>query len=169
MCSDDPSVICPVNGVLTSVSFALTGNYSYRGDYNGNLIIAAGQIINNDYMETYSINIPSVSIHSMSIYTNSELNLKIKTNDVVFIGSMHKDTVYTILKRSGDNINYNDSCYIVNYDTKTYLGNQTQSWSPYSPQYILTAEDLSNVKEEIDRINNEITEIHNTDTLILNS
>jgi hypothetical protein len=62
MCSNDPSVVYPVNGVLTSVSFALTGNFSYRGDYNGNLIIATGQIINNVYIETDSINIPSVFI-----------------------------------------------------------------------------------------------------------
>jgi hypothetical protein len=32
MCSDDPRVVCPVNWILTSVSFALTGNHSYRGD-----------------------------------------------------------------------------------------------------------------------------------------
>jgi hypothetical protein len=72
MVSDDPSMVCPVNGVLTSVSFALTGNYSYRGEFNGNLIIATGQIINSTYIETDSINIPSVSIPSMTIYTNSE-------------------------------------------------------------------------------------------------
>jgi hypothetical protein len=47
MCNDDPSVVCPVNGVLTSISLALTGNYSHRGDYNGNLIIATGRIIDN--------------------------------------------------------------------------------------------------------------------------
>jgi hypothetical protein len=97
MCNDDLSVICPVNGVLTSISFALTGNNSYRDDYNGNLIIATGQIINNDYIETDSINIPSGFIPSMSIYINSELNIKIKVNVIVFLGSMHKETVYTVL------------------------------------------------------------------------
>jgi hypothetical protein len=79
-------VVCPVNEVLTSVSFALTDNCSYKGDYNGNLIIATGQIINNVYIETESINISSVFIPSVSIYMNSEINLKIKANDVVFLG-----------------------------------------------------------------------------------
>jgi hypothetical protein len=137
MCSDDPSVVYLANGVLTSISLALTGNYSYRGEYNGNLIIATGQIINNTYIETDSINIPKISILTMYIYTNSELNIKIKANDVVFIGSTLKETVYTALKRSGANIKYNDPCYIVNYDTKTYLGSQTMSWGPFSPQYIV--------------------------------
>jgi hypothetical protein len=40
---------------------------------------------------------------------------------------------------------------------------------PYSPQYILKSEDLRNVNEKIDRSNNEITEISNTEKLILNS
>jgi hypothetical protein len=71
MCNDDPGVVCPVNGVLASVSFALTGNFSYRGNYNINLIIATGQIINNVYIETDFSNIDSVFIPSMSIYTNS--------------------------------------------------------------------------------------------------
>jgi hypothetical protein len=127
MCSDDPSVVCPVNGVLTSISFALTGNYSYKSDYNGNLIIATGKIIDNVYMETDSLNISTVFIPSMSIYTNSELNIKIKVNDVVFKGSTQKETVYSALKRSGSNIKFNDPCYIVSYDTKTYLGSQTMS------------------------------------------
>jgi hypothetical protein len=65
MCSDDTSVVCPVNGVLASVSFAFTGDFSYRGDYNGNLIIATGQIINNVYFETDSINISAIFIPSM--------------------------------------------------------------------------------------------------------
>jgi hypothetical protein len=33
MGSDDPSMASPVYGVLTSVSFALAGNFSYKGDY----------------------------------------------------------------------------------------------------------------------------------------
>jgi hypothetical protein len=48
-------------------------------------------------------------------------------------------------------------------------GNQTSICGPFSPQYIVISEDLSNVKEKIDRINNEITEIHNSYELILNS
>jgi hypothetical protein len=131
MCSDDPSVFCPVNGVLTSVSFHLTGSFRYRNDYNSNLIIETGQIINNVYIETDSINISAIFIPSMSIYTNSGLNFKIKTNDVVFIGSLQLETVFTALKRSGDNIKYNDSCYIVNYETKPYLGSQTSSWEHF--------------------------------------
>jgi hypothetical protein len=50
ICNDDSSLICPVNEVLTSVSFALTGNFNYQGDYNGKLIIETGQIINNVYI-----------------------------------------------------------------------------------------------------------------------
>jgi hypothetical protein len=71
MCNDDPSVICPVNRVLTSISFALIGNFSYKGDYRGKLIIATDQIINNVFIETDSIHIQSISIPSESIYTNS--------------------------------------------------------------------------------------------------
>jgi hypothetical protein len=73
MCSNDSSVICPVSGILTSISFALTTSYSYRGDYNGNLIIVTGKIIDNTYTETDSINISSISIPSQSVYTNSTL------------------------------------------------------------------------------------------------
>jgi hypothetical protein len=74
MCSDDPSVICPVNGVLKSVSLHLTGNFRYNGYYIGNLIIGTGQIIIYVYKETDSINISAVFISSVSHYTNSELN-----------------------------------------------------------------------------------------------
>jgi hypothetical protein len=45
---------------------------------------------------------------------------------MVFLGLMHKYTVSTILKRSSVNIKYNDSYYIINFDPKAYLENQTQ-------------------------------------------
>jgi hypothetical protein len=39
----------------------------------------------------------------------------------------------------------------------------------FYPQNIVISEDLSNVKEEIDRMTYKIIEIHNTGTFILNS
>jgi hypothetical protein len=67
----------------------------------------------------------AVSILSQSFYINSTLNLTITANNGVFKGLSQKDSIYSALKRSETNIQFNDSCYLGNYDTNAYLGNQT--------------------------------------------
>jgi hypothetical protein len=52
--------------------------------------------------------------------------------------------------------------FIFNYDQKLPWKSNTRL-GPLSPQYIVNSEDLSNGKEEIDIINNEINEIHNAE------
>jgi hypothetical protein len=40
---------------------------------------------------------------------------------------------------------------------------------PLSPQYIVQSDGIGIVKENIDKINNEIVELHNLDELILDT